>query len=213
MVRRLEEQGLYDLADAEMETALRLDPDSWEVSKEAARVRLRQKRLPEAARLFEKAVSLMESDVHAWAMLVTCYHALGDGDAERRAAEMSVAQAEHVLAQDPSNGAAMSFGAAGHAALGQTHLANEWMERAMLVDSDNLNMRYNFASMLATHLDDKDGALRLLERYLFSIGAFQIGMAEGDPGLDSIRDDPEFQVMLGRAKKRLGVAQAPIETS
>ena len=213
MVRRLEEQGLYDLADAEMETALRLDPNSWEVNKEAARVRLRQKRLPEAARLFEKAVSLMESDVHAWAMLVTCYHALGERDAERRAAEMSVAQAEHVLAQDPSNGAAMSFGAAGHAALGQTHLATEWMERAMLVDSDNLNMRYNFASMLATHLDDKDGALRLLERYLFSIGVFQISMAEADPGLDSIRDDPQFQVMLGRAKKRLGVAQAAIPTS
>ena len=206
MVRRLEEQGLYDLADAEMETALRLDPNSWEVNKEAARVRLRQKRLPEAARLYELAVSLMVSDVHAWAKLVTCYHVLGEGDAERRAAEMSVAQAEQVLAQDPSNGAAMSFGAAGHAALGQTHLANEWMERAMLVDSDNLNMRYNFACMLATHLDDKDGALRLLERYLFSIGAFQVSMAEADPGLDSIRDDPQFQVMLGRAKKRLGVA-------
>ena len=43
----------------------------------------------------------------------------------------------------------MSFGAGGLAALGETDRAREWMERAMLIDPDNLNMRYNFACMLA----------------------------------------------------------------
>ena len=113
-----------------------------------------------------------------------------------------------MLAQDPSNGAAMSFGAFGHAALGEAHRAREWMDRAMLIDSDNLNMRYNFACMLAAHLDDRDGALRLLERYFAVVGGFQITMAEADPDLDSLRDDRRFQRMLERAKARLGIADA-----
>ncbi len=205
MVRRLEEKRLYAEADTQIEAALGLDPESWEVNKEAARVYMRQSRLPEAARYLEKAVELLETDVHAWAKLVTCYHALGDSGAERNAAEMLVAHAEQVLAQDPSNGAVMSFAALGYVALGQVHRAEEAKERAMLVDSDNLNMRYNFACVLATHLGDQDGALRLLERYFFTVGGFGLKMAEVDPDLESLREDPRFQMMLGRAKKRLGI--------
>src|SRR5439155_116041 len=59
MVRRLEDRRRYAEADAEMETALRLDPDSWEVNKEAARVYFRKRQLPEAVRHLETAVSLM----------------------------------------------------------------------------------------------------------------------------------------------------------
>ena len=45
----------------------------------------------------------------------------------------------------PSNGAAISFGVSALAALGERDRAMEWMERALLIDPDNLNMRYNFA--------------------------------------------------------------------
>ncbi|MEO5973430.1 MAG: TIR domain-containing protein [Sphingomicrobium sp.] len=208
MVRRFEEQCRYAEADAEIEIALQLNPDSWEVNKEAARVLMRECRVPDATRHYEKAVSLMESDVHAWAMLVTCYHALGDTEGQKRAAEMSVAQAQQVLAQDPSNGAAMSFGASGYAALGQADRAREWMERAMLIDSDNLNMRYNFACMLASQLDDREGALRLLERNFATASGVQIKVAETDPDLASLKDDQRFHAMLARAKKRLGISDA-----
>lgn len=209
MVRRLEEKQRFAEADAHIETALRLDPDSWEVNKEAARVYLRRGRVADATRHFETAVALTESDVHAWAMLVTCYRALGNGEGEQAAARMSVTQAEKILAQDPSNGAALSFGAGGLAALGKADNAREWMERAMLIDADNLDMRYNFACVLAAFLDDKDGAVRLLERNFASVGGYQIRIAESDPDLDSLRDDPRFEGMLARARKRLGIA-APV---
>jgi adenylate cyclase len=60
---------------------------------------------------FEKATEVMTSDVHAWAMLVTCYHALENADAERTAADNALREAERVLGQDPGNGAALAFGA------------------------------------------------------------------------------------------------------
>ena len=67
-------------------------------------------------------------------------HALAKPAEEREAAEMAVACAEQVLSQDPSNGAALSFGARGLAVLGKVDNAREWMDRAMLVDFDNLDM-------------------------------------------------------------------------
>jgi adenylate cyclase len=205
-IRRFEEGLRYAEADAEMEAALRLGADSWEVNKEAARVHFRKRELEDAVGHLETAVAQMDSDPHAWARLVTCHHALGNVAAKKVAAEHAVAEAEQVLAHDPSNGAAMSFGALGHAALGQPERAREWMERAMLIDGDNLDMRYNFACMLAAHLDEPVRALSFLERYLGAIGRFQVNMVEADPDLDPLRENPRFQAMLARAKKRLGIA-------
>lgn len=210
MVRRLEERRLYSQADTEMETALRLDPESWEINKEAARVALRQRRFEDAANYLEKAVTQVESDVHAWARLVTLYHALGNGTAEKIAAEKVVQEAEKVLAQDPSNGGALSFGASGHASLGRPDRAREWVERALLVDPDNLGMRYNFACTLASYLDDKDGALRHLERSLVTAGAFHLGLIEADPDLDPLRDNPRFEAMLTQMRERLGIAEQAV---
>ena len=210
VARRFEEKGLHAEANARMETALKLDPDSWDVNKEVARAHLRDGRVADAARSFEKAVSLMESDVHAWAQLVTCYLALGDEPAMKKAAETVVAQAEQILAHDPSNGAAMSFGARGYAALGDPERAREWMDRALLIDCDNLNMRYNLARMLAVHLDDKESALTLLERNFADAGVLDVTAAQSDPDLDGLRDDPRFQDMIERAKQRLGIKAATV---
>jgi len=204
MVRRLEQRGLHADAAAALQKALELDPDSWEVNKEAARVRMRERRIEDAARHYEKAISVIESDLHAWGWLMSCYRALGNSAGERQAAEISVARAEEVLSQDPSNGAALSFGARGLAVLGKVDNAREWMDRAMLVDFDNLDMRFNFARMLAAQLGDVDGALKLLQRNFSSIDAYMLKLAEADPDLDAIREDSRFVNMMARARARLG---------
>jgi adenylate cyclase len=210
-VRRLEERQRYAEADAEMEKALELDPNSWEVNKEAARVMMRHRRLEDATGHLEKAVSQIESDVHAWGRLVTLHHALGNPSAEKVAAEAAIAQAEQVLAHDPSNGSVMSFGAGAYAALGQHERALEWMERAMLVDPDNMGMRYNFACALAAFIGDKEASLRHLDRSLGTAGVFHLNLVEVDPDLDSLRDDPQFKAMIARARKRLGLEEvAPV---
>jgi len=208
MARRLEEKGRHAEVAVHIETALRLDPNSWEVNKEAARLHIYAGRVADATKHFERAVAAMESDVHAWGMLVTCYHALGDAPGLKRAAEMSITQAEKVLAQDPSNGAAMGVGAGGFAALGQPERAREWMDRAMLIDPDNLNMRYNFACVLAAHLGDREGALRLLERILAAANGIAVRAAQNDPDLVSVRDDLRFEKALAAAKERLRIERA-----
>jgi adenylate cyclase len=66
---RLAEEGRHDEANAEIELALKLAPDSWEVNKEAARLFYRQRRLEDAARHLEKATEVMEADYHGMGML------------------------------------------------------------------------------------------------------------------------------------------------
>jgi adenylate cyclase len=132
-----------------------------------------------------------------------------------------VSEAQRALQQDPSNGAALGIIAGGHAALGDADRAREWIDRAMLIDPDNMNMRYNFACVLASQLDDKEDALHLLERTLNTANEMILRHTETDPDFDSIRDDPRFAAMVERARKRLGiteepaapVAQAPVQSS
>ena len=204
MARRLEEKGREEEALAELHKGLELNPDSWELNKAIANYHIYRGRVAEAKAYFEKATLLMETDFHAWGMLTTCCHGLGEKDCAREAAKMTLHQVEQVLSQDPSNGAAISFGVSSLAALGEEDRAREWMERALLIDPDNLNMRYNFACALARDLGDREGAIRMLESSLPRLKG-SIGSAEFDPDLDSIHDDPRFQKMIADAKKRMSV--------
>jgi adenylate cyclase len=204
--RILSEDEHHDEASKEIETALRLDPESVEVNKCAGILRFRQKRLEEAIRYFEKAVALEEMDFASAGLLITCYTALGDSDAAKRAAEIALARAEKVLAQDPNNGSAMGHGSDALVVLGQGESAKEWMSRALLIDPENLAMRYNFGCALAIHLKDNDAALEMLGPVFEKIGTGFINHAKIDPDFDTIRDDPRFKAMLAAAEARLGLS-------
>jgi adenylate cyclase len=208
MVKRLQEKQQQDAAAAEMESAIRLGPDSWEVNKDAGRFYLFSRDVHSAVRHYEKAVELMETDFHAWAMLSTCYRALGETEKLRHSAAKMVSESEKAIQQDPSNGAALGILAGGHALLGDELRTREWIARAMLIDPDNLNMRYNFACVLAGHLGDRQAAIAMLRQTLPIAGAWQVKIAATDPDLDLLRDDPCFQKLLSDAHKRLGIAEA-----
>jgi adenylate cyclase len=205
LVKRLEARKLPDAAAAEMETAIRLGPESWEVNKAAGRVYLDRRDVPTATRHYENAARLVESDFHAWTMLATCYRALGEEAKLREAAEMMVSEAQRAIQQDPSNGAALGILAGGYAILGEEEKTREWIDRALLIDPDNVNMRYNFACVLSAHFGDKAAALKMLEGILAVGGERYVRVVETDPDLDSLRADPRFQAMLAQAKKMLGV--------
>ena len=202
-VRRLVEQARLDEAEAEIEKALRVAPDSWDVHKEAGRTaRLRTEGLAKARKHYERAVELMDGDYHAWAMLVMCCQALNDCEMVKHGATKMVSEAQRALQQDPSNGAALGIIAGGYAILGDRERAREWIDRAMLIDPDNINMRYNFACVLAGYVGDKDEALHLLDGALAFSNVTQLKIAETDPDLDPLRDDPRFQKIISRERKR-----------
>jgi adenylate cyclase len=201
--RIFSEEKRHDEASREIETALRLDPESHQVNKCAALLRFRQQRLEESVRYFEKAVALEEGDFGAAGMLITCYLALGNPEAARRSAKITLARAEKVLAHDPNNGSAMGHGSWALAALGQGERAKDWMGRALLIDPENLTMRYNSACALANNLNDKEAALEILGPAFEKMGAGLLNHAKIDPDLAPIRDDPRFKAMLAAAERRV----------
>ena len=83
------------------------------------------------------------------------------------------------------------------------------MERALLVDPDNITMRYNFVCALANYFKDKDAALEMLRPALEQMGTGMINHAKVDPDLDPIRDDPRFKEMLAAAEERVSPETLP----
>ncbi len=201
--RMLLEEKSYDEASREIEIALRLDPESHEVNKCAAIVRFRQSQLNESIRYFEKAIALEGTDFGSAGMLITCYGALGDTAGMKRAAEIALARAEKILAHDANNGSAIGHGSVALAVLGQRERAKDWMDRALLIDPENITMRYNFVCALANYLKDKEAALQMVGPLFEKMGIGLVDHAKVDPDLACIRDDPRFKAMLTAAEARL----------
>ncbi len=195
--------GLHAEAAAEIERALELNPESYEVNKEAARILYRQGQIERAIELLRKATDLADGDFHSWGMLSAAYLASGDLAQARGCAEKVLEHVEDVLQRDPDNGAALAFGALSFSAVGQPERAREWIDRALLLDPDNLYMRFNLSWPLLVFFDDKEGALELLGPALEKGGATLVSLAAADRNLDSLRDDPRFIQMLESAKARV----------
>ena len=184
---------------------MELDPDSWEVNKEAGRLALHDRRIEDAARHYRKAAEVMDNDFHTWGMLVTCLHALGDTEGIKECAEHMVSEAQKALAEDPGNGSALGIAAGGMAILGDFQRARETIDRAMLLDPDNDNMRYNFACVLATRMEDFTAALSLLSTTLLRSRVHFVH-AQTDTDFDGLREDPRFIDLMKRAGSRFGIA-------
>ena len=200
--------GDTDGAAAEVAIALKLDPESYEANRAAGRLNYRLHQFHDAIRFYEKASSLMEADVNSSLLTLCCYEALNDKPGTRRAAEAALKRADAALAKDSSNVAIMAYSANALGALGDGERAKARMRRAMMIDPDNSNMRYNFACMLCKDLQDKDAALKMLEPVFAEITDAFLPYAKADPDLTLLHDDPRYQAMVAAAEARLAAAKA-----
>jgi adenylate cyclase len=90
--------------------------------------------------------------------------------------------------------------------MGEAERAKDWINRALLIDPDNMNARYNFACALTTRLHDPDAALELLGPVFETLAIGFLNHTKADPDLDPLREDPRFQAMIAAAETRLAAA-------
>lgn len=209
LARHLFERGRVEDAFAAVRTALALDPLSWPANSEAGRLHYLRHEFREAIPYWEISMALPETSKADPGRLMSCYHAIGDMEGARRAAKVALARAEHVLAQDHVvNGAAIGCAASALAVLGETEQARDLIDRALLIDPDNLRMRYNFACGTVIYLHDPERALELLGPVFEGVNASWLAYAGRDPDLEVLRDDPRFIAMVQAAAQRTSKAEA-----
>ena len=205
--RHVAEQGDFERAEDEIRRGLELDPNSWEVNREAARLLMQQRRVEEATRHYTLAASLDENDFHSCMMLLTCFQALGSPERKLEVAQQMLERTERVLDQDSLNASALGVGAAALTIMGEFDRAKERIQRAMMVDPDNINMPYNFACMLATWVGDIEGALDMMEPMMPRQSRSLMLTMLADPDMDPLRDHPRFKRMVAAEMKRLGLTE------
>jgi len=195
--------GDAEASAKEVEIAYKLNPESYEVNRSAGRLNYQLHRYEDAVRFYEKSAALMEADLNSASMLISAYTALGDDANMRRAAELALKRAEKVLALDQNNSMVAGYSAYALAALGHGERAKARMERALLIDPENFNMRYNFGCALCTYLSDKEAALDMLAPVFACITDSFLPYAKADPDLELLRNEPRFHAMVAEAEARL----------
>jgi adenylate cyclase len=202
----LASQGNYEAAQQEITIAFRLDPESVDVLREAARLCFLQGRFEQSAAHWERVSTLVETDYASGILLITCYTSLGDTDSVLRVARRTLARAEKAISVDADNGSAMAAVFSCLLSLGETDRAREWARRAVLIDPDNMTMRYNLACDLVINLGDLDLALEMLAPVCRRCGREQVEWMRTDPDLNALREDPRFRKMIADADARLAAA-------
>src|SRR4029077_18405191 len=98
----------------------------------------------------------------------------------------------------------VSTGALALVVVGEAERAKDWINRALLIDPDNMNARYNFACSLTSYMKppDVDAALALLAPVFEKTAAGFLHHAKVDPDLDPLRNDPRFKTMIAAAELR-----------
>ncbi len=202
----LAEGGRYEEGAAEIAIALRLDPESYEVN-QVSRVLQLQATAVDGRHSFFRESHGARGDGRQFGLHVAhLLHGHRQLQSTRRAAQLALTRTKAALAHDANNGTVTGYSAYALAALGQSDRAKQRMGRALLIDPDNLNMRYNFACALSVHLKETQAALDMLEPVLAKFARGFLHHAKVDPDLDPMREDPRFKAMVAAAEARIATA-------
>ena len=113
---------------------------------------------------------------------------------------------EKAVAAEPDHGSAMSFGVTALISLGEKERAIDWAERAIFLDPDNINLRYNLGCGMI-QLGEFDRGLDFVEYAVARSQQQGVNWFVLDNDLDPVRDHARFKAMLAAAEARLGAAQ------
>jgi len=180
-------------AEAEFETAIRLDPSLFEALYFHARVAFGSGRIEQAAALFEAAARVQE-DYQARFFAAQSLTALGRTAEAEAAYRRALQVAEQHMELNPDDPRAATMCAVSLCRLGRKEEGLAWAERARAIDPDDPGVIYNVACLFALE-GQADSAIDCLEQ------ALRAGFGAGDwvahdPDLDSLRGLPRFQRLV-----------------
>jgi tetratricopeptide (TPR) repeat protein len=185
----------YDEAEIEFQTAIRLDPKLYEAYYFYARAAFQQRKLEDAARLFEQASSVKPEDFQAPQLLGMVYIALGRKakalESNRRAWQC----AEKHLELHPDDARALYLGANALCQLGERARSLDWAQRALAIDPEDCGILYNIACVYALQ-GKTDEAIDCLGKAMNHAYWYK-RWAQNDTDLDSLRSNPRFQALMG----------------
>ncbi len=185
----------FEEAEAEFQTAIRLDPMAFGAHYFYARGCFQQGRLEDAARLFAQAAEIRE-DYQAAFFAAQALEALGREDEAVEGYGQALAVAAKYMELNPDDPRAATMRAVALCRVGDRPAGLEWAERALEIDPQDAGVRYNVACLYALE-DQADEAIKCLERAV-DAGFGNRDWIEQDPDLDSLREHPRFQRLLDR---------------
>jgi serine/threonine protein kinase/Flp pilus assembly protein TadD len=192
----------YRAAEAEFETAMRLNPRHYDACYFYARCKFAQGLNAEAAVLFRKASELDPADYQSLNHLDMCLRSLGRLEEAHAVCRAAVARAERYVELHPQDARALYLGASAWLQLGERERAMAWAARALAIDPEENTTLYNVACLHA-QLGQLDSSLELLETTVRN-GFGNKEWMENDPDLSPVKNDPRFDALLQTlAAKRL----------
>ena len=181
------------------ERALELDPNSFEANLAFARFCVGEGHLERAVDLYKRAVESQPDDSQAAFLLQLLLRSLGRSEESERYARLGLKRAEEQLRLHPESSRPAQLGATALAHLGETDRAKAWMDRALAIDPDDANTKYNAACMWA-QLGESDRAFEYLEDWIQHVGPDLKSWFESDADLEPLRDHPRYRKLLVSTK-------------
>jgi len=191
----------FDEANTEFETALTLDPNSFEAHFLYARPAFQQGKIARAAELLERASEINSADYKPPALLIQMYRSLGRDSDAKAAARTTVELGERELVLHPEDPRPAVAGALALLELGEKDRARDWTTRAQAIESEDPISLYNIACVYS-HLGDSDAAFDLLERVTQNGRQFWRDWIENDSDLDGVRNHPRYRQLLTLLNER-----------
>ena len=183
-------------AEAEFQTALRIDPDLYQANYLYARHCFAQGKLDEAGKLFEKAAEVSPDDYQTLLLASQVMDGQGRREDAEKLRRRGVQLVEDQLRSHPGDVRALYMGANALATLGERDRPLEWANLALVMEPMEPMVLYN-AGCIYSLCGKFDEAIDSLEKAA-SVGLAQKGWYENDTDLDPLRDHYRFEALMRR---------------
>ena len=183
------------------QAALKLDADCFDAHVQAGYACIGLRQFENAVSHFERAIAIDPDSYYPAGMVIQAYEALGDAENLKAAARRLLTRVEAIVAVEPDHGAALGMGVRALASLGEIERAQEWTDRAVMLDPDNARLRYNLACAMAT-VGAGDAAVDLLDPIIMTMSDGLLQWMDKDNDFDLIRNEPRFVNMMERGRAR-----------